>query len=112
MSGTTAARKRLYELNITDQGYKVKVVRLGFDFACNPICFVDAKVGLESQHRTIGKVYPQEELAHLLGTWQRKASDTLAWSHVRDGMLRMAHCVVSRQGLWALRGDRIHGFHV
>ena len=111
------------ELDIKAQGMKIRLIKLGFDFDFNPVCFV-AWSGAEHDHRTdtlnrhgaLNKhtaredaEWTPEERAQLPGYWQRTPIDNLAWNEIR---MREAKPLPQHPGLWALKGDRIDGLNV
>ncbi|MCJ1271842.1 hypothetical protein MMC22_011747 [Lobaria immixta] len=111
-------------LDISQQDRKIKVIKLGFDFEYNPVCFIAASgaksylldrngqfnLGLNSQvaHWT------EEKQAQLPGIHQQiplntTPFDTMAWSEVWNGV---AIELEQPSGLWALKGDRVKGLNI
>jgi Heterokaryon incompatibility protein (HET) len=100
-------------LDISQQGRKIKVIKLGFDFEYNPVCFIAATGGLDNKmpllERRAQWQYTEEAQAEFRALHHRSPFDTMAWSEVRDGE---AIELKRHPGLWALRGDRINGLNV
>lgn len=95
-------------LDISDQGRKIKVIKLGFDFHYNPVCFIATNDGLSTKVREAQ--YMKEDQVHFLGIYKRSPFDTMAWSEV--GAHGNATELSQHSGLWALKGDRVNGLKV
>ncbi|RDW63767.1 hypothetical protein BP6252_11312 [Coleophoma cylindrospora] len=100
---------------------QIRVIKLGFDAQFNPVCFLAAKAGLSNQ--VVGYLNPKQNLFMLTeglqpteegniqkyGILERHASDMVGWSKVLNDR---AHALEYHQGLWAVKGDRLHGIDV
>ena len=102
-------------LDISQQDRTIKVIKLGFDFEYNPVCFIATTGGLSEVARPrhgldgLKGHWTKEELAQFLGIYQRSSLDTMAWSEVVWGA---AFELSQHSGLWALKGDRVYGLDV
>ena len=109
-------------LDISQQDRKIKVIKLGFDFEYNPVCFIAASGGLDEKFHTFDRngtynfgldkqiaQWTKEEQAQQPGIHQRTPFDTMAWSEMWDGF---ATELRQHPGLWALKGDRVKGLNV
>lgn len=100
---------------------KIKVIKLGFDSEFNPVCFLAASRGMRetepgmfalkhNQYQLTEGIRPTAEgTMQRRGLFQRHASDTLGWSDLRNGK---AVDLQWHDGLWAVKGDRIHGLDI
>ena len=109
-------------LDISKQNREVKVIKLGFDFDYNPVCFIATSGGLNEKTRVLdrhGKFnfgldsqeaqWTREELAQHRGIYQRGPFDELAWSEIYNGT---ASDLKQHSGLWAVKGDRVNGLNI
>lgn len=82
-------------LDIRQQDRKIKVIKLGFDFDYNPVCFIAETNGLDPDLESESE-----------GIFRRSPFDTMELSQVHGGFAseRKQH-----RGLWALKGDRLTG---
>lgn len=109
-------------LDISQQNRKIKVIKLGFDFEYNPVCFVATSGGRSENVPTFDRrgnfnigsdsqdaQWTKEERAQFPGIHQRGPFDTMAWSGVYN---RCASELRQHPGLWALKGDRVNGLDV
>ena len=82
-------------LDFSKQGYKIKIIQLGFDFEYNPAYFVATSGGASKNARTMGRKAfttesleaqcTNEEQAQFPGSHKRISFDTTAWSEVHYG---------------------------
>ena len=103
--GTTGA------IDISAQNLEIKLIKLGFDFSFNPVCFIADRYGLRG-HETANHrgQWSQDRCdQYFLGIHQRRPFDTGAWSTVNN---KLAAELEHHPGLWALKGDRINGLDV
>ena len=96
-------------LDVSEQHRKFKEIKLGFDFECNPVCFIADQSGLIDRNSGQNPQWTKEELAQFPGIDRRTPFDTMAWSEVRRGA---ANALRQHPGLWALKGDRVNGLNV
>lgn len=73
-------------LDIGPRNRKISIIKLGFDFEFNPVCFIATS-----------------------GIHQLSPFDELAWSEMSNGQ---AMELRQHPGLWALKGDRVSGLIV
>ena len=106
-------------LDISQQGREIKVIKLGFDFECNPVCFIATAGGLEEKFSFSDRLLKKAKLVNLLGLHgmedeiiqrrqihMREPFDTMGWCEVVDGTsMELGY----HPGLWALKGDRLNG---
>ena len=110
-------------LDISAQSLKVKLLKLGFDFSFNPICFVAANGGMTAKGHFRDRnglinygteaqqaQWSADEHMQFQSIHERGPFDTMAWSEVQQGGLAME--LKQHEGLWALKGDRINGLNV
>lgn len=86
-------------LHVNDADCPFEMLKLGFDFLCNPVCFIAAKTGRDLA----------EEWAQAQGIYHRSPFDEQGWSHVRG---KTAYQLQRYPGLWAVKGDRLAGLDV
>ena len=109
-------------LDISKQDRKIQVIKLGFDFEYNPVCFIATSSGLGEKRPVLDKQgtlnygldrqisqWTPEELAQFPGIHQRSPFDLRGWSEVHNGT---ASELKRHSGLWALKGDRASGLNV
>jgi hypothetical protein len=102
-------------LDISKQNRKIKVIKLGFDFEYNPVCFIATASGLWVKYRATDRngkyntAWTKEEEAQFPGIHLRSPLDTTAWSQLFNGA---AFQLEHHPGLWAMKGDRINGLDV
>ena len=109
-------------LDISQQDRKIQVIKLGFDFEYNPVCFIATTGGLTEKISLLDRQgalnygldrqkaqWTKDEQAQFLGIYQRSPFDTMAWSEVHNGI---ASELRQHSGLWALKGDRVSGLEV
>ena len=89
----------LCSLDISQQGRRIKVIQLGFDFEFHPVCFMATLAGTRARG--------YEGL--LQGVQKRTSFHTTAWSEVQDGV---AIDLRQEPGIWILKGDRVNGLDV
>ena len=102
-------------IDISPEGHKIKGLKLAFDFGYNPVCFIassnelpEKSAGITKHNQMTLGLISAEEQAQWLSIHQRTPFDTMAWSRINgDSALELEH----HSGLWAMRGDRIHGLH-
>jgi len=99
-------------LDITDQGRKIRLLKFGFDFDYNPVCFVamgGKQNGTLNYGTGTGQEWTKEDLIQFPGINSRSPFDELAWNKVVG---HQAQELRRHTGLWALRGDRVEGMNV
>jgi hypothetical protein len=101
-------------IDIQKQNNKVKVIKLGFDFDYNPVCFLAASSGLERKRPSKfvsddQLAWSEDDLAQYRGIHERSPLDTLAWSKWKKGTVLP---LALHPGLWAFKGDRVDGLDV
>jgi len=109
-------------IDIGQQGQKIRLIKLGFDFDYNPMCFVAMAGGQEQPtHFFDGKgqfnfrldspvtQWTKERLAQFPSIHERSPLDMLAWNTI--GRKHVSELKL-HPGLWALKGDRINGLDV
>ena len=109
-------------LSIKGQDYKIKVVKFGFEFGYNPVCFIATDGGLNRKEHALNRhgattyvldtqeaPWEKEEKAQFPGIYERTPFDKLGWSEVYDGIV---FDLKQHTGLWALKGDHINGCNV
>lgn len=102
-------------LDISKQNRKIKVIKLGFDFEYNPVCFIATASGLgvkyfvTDRNGKYNSAWTKEAEAQFPGIHLRSPLDTMAWSQSFNGaVFQLEH----HPGLWAMKGDRINGLNV
>lgn len=83
-------------LYINQQDRIIKVIKLGFDFDYNPVCFIATTEGLGGDLRS----RPSR-------IFTRSPFDRMDLSQVRNGVV-----IGQQDGFWALKGDRLTGLNV
>ncbi|TKA77916.1 hypothetical protein B0A49_05463 [Cryomyces minteri] len=106
-------------LDISKQARVIKIIKLGFDFDFNPVCFLAESSGIDFAKPTFNKSgqrntrsewqYSVEEKAQWSGILSRTSFNILGWNVIVAGRVRPNE---HNSGLWALKGDRIHGLEV
>ena len=107
-------------IELNHPNHDIKMIKLGFDFEFNPVCFIAKSKGLYQRTPTVnrnlennrfnpGVLYNENELAQLQGLHQRTPFDNLAWSKISNGR---AWQLTQHSGLWAVKGDRLDGLEV
>ena len=109
-------------LDLSQQDKKIKVIKLGFDFDFNPVCFIATSGGVTEKTHILDRTgninyglpgqdaqWSREEQAEHPGIHSRSPLDLLAWSKI--GIGNVAYELTNHAGLWALKGDRISGLH-
>lgn len=110
-------------IDISAQNQKIELIKLGFNFSFNPVCFVAASSGVTQKlHRKDPNailnngtkaqqtLWLADEMMQFQSIHQRSPFDTMAWSEVQHGGL--ATKLKQGPGLWVLKGHRIHGLDV
>ena len=98
-------------LDISQQNRMIKVIKLGFDFEYNPVCFISTTNVPSPLTLTASKLYlvPERDLRPRSWILRRAPFDTRAWSEMYRGT---ALEELQHPGLWALKGDRLNGLDV
>lgn len=98
-------------IDISAQNFKIKLIKLGFDFSFHPVCFVADRNGLRNYENVDRRgVWSADHVMQSQSIHERSPYDTMAWSEVRHDGLAME--LKNHLGLWALKGDRIDGLDV
>jgi hypothetical protein len=110
-------------LDISQQNRWIKVIKLGFDFEYNPVCFLSSADGLiqpvhafESDYMfPVGLKSPKSgwgkgELQESLDICRLNPLSTKEWSNLYDGTAWPVPGELN--SLWALKGDRLDGLDV
>lgn len=108
-------------LDIGLQNRKIELIKLGFDFDFNPVCFIATANGKGAVSHNLDRIgyinygteaqqaqWSTEEHAQFEGIHQRSPYDKLAWSEVSNGEAME----LKQHPLWALKGDRVNGLTV
>lgn len=98
-------------LDISEQNRRIKVVKFGFDYHYNPICFVATSSGMRELVIEVRKHRDKllSEIAQVPGTYQRNPFGMMGWSEVHN---KTAMELKEHPGLWAVKGDRVDGIDV
>jgi hypothetical protein len=113
-------------LNISNQGKKIKYIKLCFDFGFNPVIFLAESSAFDRKERLFNKEgkfninsdwqYTELEVQGAKSLLERSAHDKLGWSSTSTTRAKSGARVASqspiRSGLWALRIDRVDGLDV
>lgn len=97
-------------IDISAQNLKIKLIKLGFDFSFNPVCFVADRNGLCNYKNVNHRGWSADEYMQSYSIYQRSPFDTMGWSKVQRGGLALE--LRKHAGLWALKGNRIDGLNV
>ncbi|KAI4191008.1 MAG: hypothetical protein L6R41_000397 [Letrouitia leprolyta] len=104
----------------TSQGNVIWVLRLGFDFECNPVCFVATAEGLaaisnpDPDIRFSTRLRPSvldEPGPHIRFRNERVQQSSLEWLHWDPRRLVKVVELDTHTGLWAFKGDRLNGLY-
>lgn len=99
-------------LDIARQDRRIQIIKLGFDFDFNPICFIATPGGLDAMpgdQRRKASQSIADDVVRDRGIFHWSPFDELAWSHVQSGW---ASDLSHHPGLWAIKGDRLDGINV
>ncbi len=124
----TFGRAARLEIQAPESKVKIREIKVGFDFDCNPTCFVATKTGLRekvpfqtrnNQVSAFGDVdnrrstYNSDERMGFLGIDGRDVFDTTAWTVAWSRISgNVATELGLHPGMWALKGDRLDGLNV
>ena len=97
-------------IDTSAQNLRIKLIKLGFDFWFNPVCFIADRNGLNRPRIVDGDApFSSDSKLQFQDIHQRSPFDTEAWSTmIGKYPLELRY----HPGLWALKGDRIKGLHV
>ena len=98
-------------IDISAQNLRIKLIKLGFDFWFNPVCFIADRSGLDGSLSVddYESDLPLDIKLQYQDIHRRSPFDTEAWSTVSGKYpMELRH----HPGLWALKCDRIKGLDV
>jgi hypothetical protein len=113
-------------IDISQQGRKIHLIRLAFDFDFNPVCFLAQSSAIGEETRFFNKAgqlnvgessarqWTEKEMDELKSFNARSINDIWGWNSIRIDAtgVNVASENSHRKGLWQLRGDRVEGLDV
>lgn len=96
-------------LDISQQNRMIKIIKLGFDFHYNPVCFIATALGDDAGADT-SFTRKEENQARFEKFHLRSPFDMYPWSEVVNGNASLLK--PGYGDFWALKGDRVNGLNV
>ncbi|KAL8684397.1 MAG: hypothetical protein Q9224_006380, partial [Gallowayella concinna] len=101
-------RGHVADLDLRPHGHAVHYLRLGFDLAYNPVCFLVTADGMKDVRKPhLNESWTVDELEQKKSVHDRTPFDRYGWSEMTLG--GYVFDLRKHPGLWALKGDRVNG---